>query len=1044
MKLNGILHVVDFKTEQIVAAIQPKDYWDDKRQWEIKNSIDKLDFTTFDGTKDSVTLQQQNLVLKQVRDGRIVPYVITEIEQDSKNRSKVIYASGEWILLAKSGIIKPQKIESKTVNEFIDMALVGTKWKRGKTEYTGFHTMTIDEFMDPLAFLKRIASLFGLEIQYRVEVVGSYVVGRYVDMVKKRGNETGREITLGKDLIGVKRIENSQNICTALIPFVRGEGDKLITIESVNNGLPYLVDPDAFQRWNEQGRHKFAFYSPETEDDDMSPKRLLSLAKTEMKKRTSTSTSYEVEAAAIEQVFGFHHELINEGDTLRIKDKGFTPKLYLEARAIAGEESFKNPTQNKYMYGDYREIVDQNEELRKLYNRVISSLGNKADKELLEQLEKAFKENEETVEQVRKESEAAKRLAEKVQENIKNNTVEIIESENPPTTDLKDRKTLWQDVSNGKPGILKLWKDGVWDPVVPDIESVRKEVTGQYNEVKESIKGFSRTITDVKNDQNTVSKKVTSIEQTANNLSSTVRDLNNILDDQGNKLTEANSKIEQQAKSIGAKVELKQVEDYVASFKIPDLKEIVKQNKEDLLDELAHKISTEQFNTKMTQIDNRFVINEQGLDLRALKSEVYTTTESDGKYATGVYVRDLEGRILVTEKSILSTVKRGEIISSINQSAERIKISADLIDLVGKVEASWLKAGLLMGVTIKTSNENEHLHIENQVMRFVNQGQAKIVIGFENEFKSKTRNPYIILGEGDGTGRNFGSIYKDGSGVYYRFVDLEGRESSMRLTAQGNVGITAQSSMWLNSNGSLVLDSGHGVSINHKSRTVADFIQVNGVNFDLLLGGNHRIRSSTASGYDKLLQIMNSSGNDFRGIEVAEVTAHGGIRSDTNLWAEQKSYAMEHVNRSSEKLKTSIHDLPFSALEKIRSLKPKKYYSKKDMYDLYQMRMNKPPERTEPYTIKDIETYYGFVVEETDDVFTSLEKDGIKGYATQVITIGSVQELDHEVQESKDEIVMLKEKQKVDAARIAELEEKYAIDMENMTKRIEALEKLIS
>ncbi len=542
MKLNGILHVVDFKTEQIVAAIQPKDYWDDKRQWEIKNSIDKLDFTTFDGTKDSVTLQQQNLVLKQVRDGRIVPYVITEIEQDSKNRSKVIYASGEWILLAKSGIIKPQKIESKTVNEFIDMALVGTKWKRGKTEYTGFHTMTIDEFMDPLAFLKRIASLFGLEIQYRVEVVGSYVVGRYVDMVKKRGNETGREITLGKDLIGVKRIENSQNICTALIPFVRGEGDKLITIESVNNGLPYLVDPDAFQRWNEQGRHKFAFYSPETEDDDMSPKRLLSLAKTEMKKRTSTSTSYEVEAAAIEQVFGFHHELINEGDTLRIKDKGFTPKLYLEARAIAGEESFKNPTQNKYMYGDYREIVDQNEELRKLYNRVISSLGNKADKELLEQLEKAFKENEETVEQVRKESEAAKRLAEKVQENIKNNTVEIIESENPPTTDLKDRKTLWQDVSNGKPGILKLWKDGVWDPVVPDIESVRKEVTGQYNEVKESIKGFSRTITDVKNDQNTVSKKVTSIEQTANNLSSTVRDLNNILDDQGNKLTEANSK----------------------------------------------------------------------------------------------------------------------------------------------------------------------------------------------------------------------------------------------------------------------------------------------------------------------------------------------------------------------------------------------------------------------------------------------------------------------------------------------------------------------
>ena len=36
---SGILHVVDFKTDQIVATIQPNDYWDDKRQWEIKTML---------------------------------------------------------------------------------------------------------------------------------------------------------------------------------------------------------------------------------------------------------------------------------------------------------------------------------------------------------------------------------------------------------------------------------------------------------------------------------------------------------------------------------------------------------------------------------------------------------------------------------------------------------------------------------------------------------------------------------------------------------------------------------------------------------------------------------------------------------------------------------------------------------------------------------------------------------------------------------------------------------------------------------------------
>ncbi|MEC2554757.1 phage tail spike protein, partial [Bacillus tropicus] len=429
-----------FKTEQIVSAIQPKDYWDDKRHWEIKNNIDKLEFRVFDNTRHSSTLMQQNLVLKEVRDGRIVPYIITEIEKNSDDRSVIAYASGEWIQLAKAGIIPPQKLEGKTLIEMMDIALAGTKWKKGNLEYASFRSMTIDEFIDPLSFLKKIASLFELEIQYRAEVVGSQVVGRYVDMVKKRGRETGKEVTLGKDLMGIKRIENSQNICTALLGFVKKEGGEFVTIAEINNGVPYLVDNDAFQRWNEKGQHKFGFYSPETENEDMDSKRLMTLMNTELKKRVNTSVFYEVEAQSIGRVFGLVHELINEGDTIRIKDTGFTPKLYLEARTIAGDESFKNPLQDKYVFGDYHEIIDPNEELRKIYNRILSSLGNK--QEMIDQLDKLVQEANETASNAKKESEAAKTLAEKVQENIKNNTVEIIESKNPPTTGLKDRKTL--------------------------------------------------------------------------------------------------------------------------------------------------------------------------------------------------------------------------------------------------------------------------------------------------------------------------------------------------------------------------------------------------------------------------------------------------------------------------------------------------------------------------------------------------------------------------------------------------------------------------
>lgn len=534
---SGVLHIIDFKTSQIVSAIQPKDYWDDKRHWEINNNIDTLEFKVFDNTKYAATLMQQNLVLKEVRDGRIVPYVITEVEKDPDDRSVITYASGAWINLAKDDYIRPQKLEGKTVNEFMDIALVGTKWKRGKTEYAGFHSMTIDEFIDPLSFLKKIASLFELEIIYRVEVVGSRIAGWYVDMVKKRGRETGKEVTLGKDLVGIKRIENSQNICTALIGFIKKEGGEVLTISDINKGIPYIVDNDAFQRWNEKGKHKFGFYTPETEED-ITPERLLTLMKTELAKRVNTSVSYDVQAQSIGRVFGLAHELINEGDTIRIKDVGFTPKLYLEARAIAGDESHTDPSQDKYAFGDYREITDPNEELRKIYNRILSSLGSK--QELINQLDKLVKNANETANNAKRESEVAKTLAEKVQENLKNNTVNIIEAKNPPTDNLIIGKTLWRDISDGKPGILKVWNGKGWELLIPDVETIKKETmeqvnkdikltkeelnkkveeaqkeaSGQFKEVKNSLQEVSQTIKNVQNSQGEINKTVSEMKQT--------------------------------------------------------------------------------------------------------------------------------------------------------------------------------------------------------------------------------------------------------------------------------------------------------------------------------------------------------------------------------------------------------------------------------------------------------------------------------------------------------------------------------------------------
>ncbi|MGI8363424.1 phage tail spike protein [Bacillus cereus] len=1320
---SGILHVVDFKTNQIVAAIQPQDYWDDKRHWEIKNNVDMLDFTVFDGTTHSATLQQQNLVLKEVRDGRIVPYVITEAEKNSDKRSITTYASGAWVQIAKSGIIKPQRIEGKTVNEFIDMALVGMKWKRGKTDYAGFHTMTIDEFIDPLTFLKKIASLFKLEIQYRVEVQGSQIIGWYVDMIQRRGRDTGKEIELGKDLIGVTRIEHSRDICTALVGFVKGEGDTVITIESINRGLPYIVDNDAFQRWNERGKHKFGFYTPETEELNMTPQRLMTLMEIELKKRVNSSVSYEVEAQSIGRIFGLAHELINEGDTIRIKDTGFTPKLYLEARVIAGDESYTDPTQDKYVFGDYREITDPNEELRKIYNRILGSLGNK--QELIDQLDKLVKDANETASNAKKESEAAKTLAEKVQENLKNNTVEIIEAKNPPTTGLKPYKTLWRDISNGKPGILKIWTGAAWESVVPDVESVKKETlvqvnkdiesakselnqkvqeaqnqaTGQFNKVQEGLQGVSRTISNIENKQGEIDKKVTQFEQDSNGFKTSIEsltkkdtDISNKLNtvestvegtkkaisdvqqttselkkttteieekagkisekltsvetkvnsdkaggrnlllksnvkyektdylinqysltenffageeytfvikgsvpqgqkfgiwqnggssnvgyatsvyangityvtfkavaatsgnerklslynypssttksivewvalykgnkpqdwtappeeqvttdeftqktteiaksvdgiketitkvennqsgfdkrvatvekdattikqnvsliqntqtEQGRQLQEAKAGWENTAKALEGKVELKQVEDYVAGFKIPELKQTVNQNKQDLLDELANKLATEQFNQKMTLIDNRFIINEQGINASAKKTEVYTKDQANGQFATSSYVRDMETRLQLTEKGVSISVKENDVIAAFNMSKENITLNANRINLRGFITADHIKGQVLEGVTLKTSG-NRFVEINKQDMKIFDLDKPRGYMGFM-ETTDGSIQPSLVLGSDNRKFAGTGSFY-----IYQTTPRINGVEEPSKAwatlgiskgnNAEGNNRWSSYIQMqndgghlYAYADGRLYFDNLNDIIFNSvgwapgygkfmvtttephyfknnfgefhfdRKSTGNSIYFANGVNDHDLVMGRVMIRASLVSGYDNGLQIKDAYGNAWRDIELRTLRAKENISATGRMWAQ------EFIPSSSRTLKTNIEDLPFSALDKINSVNIKQYHFIRGV------------ERFESGESITLPINYGMIAEDSDDVFTTPQKDAVTLYSSVAISIQAIQEADFKVKNLQFDHGMLKQevdtlKEQLEAEKLEKVSMKAEID----------------
>lgn len=560
--------------------------------------------------------------------------------------------------------------------------------------------------------------------------------------------------------------------------------------------------------------------------------------------------------------------------------------------------------------------------------------------------------------------------------------------------------------------------------------SIPTDFSKSTYELEQSMDGVKTTVTNVQNSQAGFEKRMTTVEQTASGLSSTVSNLNNVVSDQGKKLTEANTKLEQQATAINAKVELKQVEDYVAGFKIPELKQTVNQNKELLLDELANKLATEQFNQKMTLIDNRFTINEQGINAAAKRTEVYTRIQADGQFAKDSYVRDLEGRIHITETNILSTVKKGDIISAINQTAETIKIKAGKIELDGTTIAKYLEAQELRGTTIRTDNGVNYVHIQKQYIRLMESNISRVYLGYYKDGTSQIQ-PTVVLG-GDSDFQD-GSVVlskqptqgflgvingKDSNGDPY-FVSsvIFKRSGDLNLNAGMNGNVTVNSgkgighyakggSFWAEATDGVTLKGGSrsvwmdcqsAIVFNLKGKNMLDIVDYNG---DTDLRFQTLTLRNGASSYAGKLQVKSGAGTSFSPV-----------------------VASNFETSSKRKYKINIRDVQFSALEKIMALNIQQYNLKTDMEQLYEMRMNRQ-DNDPVLTTNDIQTRYGWIAddESNPECFVTKEKNAAEIYSSIALQIKAFQEEKH----AKD-------------AEIEELKE----ENKQMNRRIEVLEQLL-
>ncbi|MED2840815.1 hypothetical protein A6279_20420 [Bacillus wiedmannii] len=520
-----------------------------------------------------------------------------------------------------------------------------------------------------------------------------------------------------------------------------------------------------------------------------------------------------------------------------------------------------------------------------------------------------------------------------------------------------------------------------WTPA-PENQVTNAEFTKKATEIEKSVEGVKTTVTGVQNSQSGFEKRMTTVEQTANGLSNSVSQLAQTTTNQGKQITDANSKLDQQAKLIEAKVNIKQVEDYVGGFQIPALKTTVDKNREEALKQIADKVATADYNKKTTEIDNRLKINEEGIGLSAKKTEVYTRVEANGTFANTAYVKTMEARIDVAERNINLSVKEGNVIAAINISKETIQLDAKRINLRGAVTAESIAGKLLEGVTIRAVDPNDR----NKKAEMNASGniftEAIVKPTVENNGTSK----YV-------TGLRAGELYSE------TYDESGKREYQMYTTAQGSYFSTGNDNSSYHAGGFAVRDNGQNKSVtavayskdegwrpvlacNTPTENEYGVFKSNGLKFvkygsyqnQWVNEGNksfislYKARLSSDDGWWGYLQIK--SGDD---------KSHSGV------------VATEYKTTSQRKMKTFIKDLQFDALQDVLGLKIKEYYFKSDINTLYEMREQRVEGQT-PYTLNDIPKYYGFMVDDCPISFTDTDRKGVNLYASLSVTIKGFQQ----------------------------------------------------
>ncbi|MEW9503234.1 phage tail spike protein, partial [Jeotgalibacillus marinus] len=273
---------------------------------------------------DSQFIKEENFVAFKDEDGELRLFVIKELEEVHDDvLYKEVFCKAAWMDELEDEVLEESNAQDQTMEDALSEALQSTRWQVGEVAELGLNDADF-YFESVLSAINKILSTWGGEVKDRIVISDNQITDRYIDILPRRGADTGKTLSISKDLQSIHRTVVSYPK-TALYGRGKGEegdgSDKRLTFEEVEwstekgdpvdkpLGQKWVGDPEALKKYGRENftRHRFDFFDSSDEED---PKQLLTNTWNALQEKNQILVSYDLSAISLEKIAGLEHEKV--------------------------------------------------------------------------------------------------------------------------------------------------------------------------------------------------------------------------------------------------------------------------------------------------------------------------------------------------------------------------------------------------------------------------------------------------------------------------------------------------------------------------------------------------------------------------------------------------------------------------------------------------------------------------------------------------------------------------------------------------------------